>query len=153
MKKSLVMISLLALALILGLSSSSLAADKNYDDNIINGINIESPDEEIMPLRYTIINTIGAALTLDNGIAKCLGDVSTQETVYKIEVSMILQKYSGGKWTTWASWYDYAYNTNEFSIERSAPYGSGSYRVYVTATVTAYDGSDEEQSINSVTKP
>ena len=29
MKKSLVMISLLALALILGLSSSSLAADKN----------------------------------------------------------------------------------------------------------------------------
>ena len=153
MKKSLVMV-LLTLGLLLTISSSALADDENYDELIIEDINIISNDDSIMPLRYTLINSIGSDLVLkSNNMANCAGNVSTLNVVYKIEITMTLQKFSGGDWIDWAEWSDCAYNTNDFTITRDAPYTSGSYRVYIETTVTAYDGRTETQTLTGSPRP
>ena len=151
MKKSFIMV-LMVIGFILSFSVSTLA-DDNYSQIGINDTIIENNEAGIMPLRYSLINTIGANLDLENGIAYCLGDVSTQKVVAKIEITVILQKFSGGKWTEWAKWSASGTNISEFSLDRSAPHSSGSYRVYVESTVTAYDGETETQTCISDVKP
>ena len=153
MKKNLVMIALLTLSFILALSASSLATDDNKGDIIIENINFEINDEGIIPLRYSLINTITADLDIDNGIAECVGIVTTQKVVYMIEITMTLQKYSGGKWTEYAQWYDYDYHTNLFSLKKFIAVDSGSYRVHVVGTVTDYNGDEETQTATSGTRP
>lgn len=153
MKKSLVMV-LLTLGLLLAISSSALADDGNYNEMLINDMSSISNDNTIMPLRYTLIDTIGTDLVLkSNNIANCAGSVSTLDVVYKIEITMTLQKFSGGKWTDWAEWSECAYNTNDFTITKDAPYTSGSYRVYIETTVTAYDGRTETQTLTGSPRP
>ena len=143
MKKSLVMV-LLTLGLLLAISSSALADDGNYNEMLINDMSSISNDNTIMPLRYTLIDTIGTDLVLkSNNIANCAGSVSTLDVVYKIEITMTLQKFSGGKWT----------DTNDFTITKDAPYTSGSYRVYIETTVTAYDGRTETQTLTGSPRP
>ncbi len=153
MKKCLVIV-LLALGFILAISSSALADDGNYDESIIEDISITSSDVGIMPLRYSIINSISASLFLGtDNIASCSSAVRTVDKVYKIEITLTLQKFSGGKWTDWAQWSDYEYNTKVLVMERTAPYTSGSYRVYSEGTVTTYDGEEETQTCISDVKP
>ena len=81
MKKSLVMV-LLTLGLLLAISSSALADDGNYNEMLINDMSSISNDNTIMPLRYTLIDTIGTDLVLkSNNIANCAGSVSTLDVV------------------------------------------------------------------------
>ena len=145
MKKSFIVVLLLALSLVLTLSASALADDVNTNEAIVD-INTESNDESIMPLRYTLIDMITATLELNNGTADCIGTVTTKEEVYKIQITMTLQKYSGGDWIEHITWSRTAYNTDEFFLAKYPSVGSGSYRVHVVGTVTPYEGSSETQT-------
>ncbi len=152
MKKSLVMV-LLVIALVLAISNSALAEDNSYSETAIEDINFSTSVSDIMPLRYSLISTITADLYIEGNEAECFGEVTAQKTVYKIELTMTLQKYSNNKWTTWAEWNDCKYNTNFFYLKKYAPIGSGSYRVQVEATVTDYDGEEETATAISGTRP
>ena len=153
MKKSLVGV-LLTLTLLLTLSGTALADDKNYEEAVIEDIVIEINDDGITPLRYSLILLMDAYLTIDNNIAYCSGEVSTKWAVSKIEIDMYLQKFSGGKWNTvWAKWHGSKSNDEDFLFQRQAPVSAGSYRVYIEVTVTDYDGEEETQTCNSDPKP
>ena len=143
MKKGLGIV-LLVLTLVLFLSTSALANDGSSNESIIENINIETNNEGIIPLRYSLISTISATLTIDNNVAYCTGRVITKDVVASIQITMTLQKYSGGDWITYAQWSETKYNTRDFMLQRNTPVDSGSYRLYVEATVTAYGGEEEE---------
>ena len=144
MKRNLAIALLLALSLVFSLGASALADDGSDNESIIENLSIETNDESIMPLRYSLIKSISASLVIDNNIAYCTGRVTTQEVVASIKITMTLQKYSGGDWITYAQWSQTKYNTRDFMLQRNTPVDSGSYRLYVEATVTAYGGEEEE---------
>lgn len=152
MKKGLVIV-LLTLSLVLALSSAALAGIGNSDESIIENISSDNNAEDIMPLRYGLIHTIVATLDITDNIAQCGSEVKTQEVVASIQITMTLQKYSGGKWTTYAQWSRTRYDTNIFALAEEIAVGSGSYRVYAVGTATPYEGDPETQTAISTVKP
>lgn len=153
MKKRLVMALLLVVSLILTLSVSALAADENNNEVIIESFSFEINSDDIMPLRYSIIHSISASLDINGNTANCTGRVTTPEDVYKIQITMTLQTYSGGDWIEHTTWSRTAYNTNDFILAKPSTIGSGSYRVHVVGTVTPYEGSSETQTATSEPLP
>ena len=153
MRKSLSMLLLLTIMLIISISSSALATNETYDEDVIEEIAINTNDNDIMPLRYGIISTVGAYLYIDNNTAFCTGSVVTQEIVASIQITMTLQKYSGGDWITYAQWSKTAYNTQDFDLQKNTSVDNGSYRLYVSAKATPYEGNQETQSAISDVKP
>lgn len=152
MKKGLGIV-LLVLTLVLFLSTSALANDGSGNESIIDNTNIETNNEGIMPLRYSLISTISASLDINGNTANCTGRVTTPEEVYKIQITMTLQTYSGGDWIEHTTWSRTAYNTNDFILAKPSTIGSGSYRVHVVGTVTPYEGSNETQTATSEPLP
>ena len=152
MKKALVTV-LLTLSLVLALSSAALADIWNSDESIIENISSDTDADDIMPLRYGLIHTIVASLVIENNIADCGAEVKTQEVVDSIQITMTLQKYSGGDWITYAQWSKTRYNTNIFSFTKEIAVDNGSYRVYVVSTATPYDGNPETATATSEVKP
>ena len=152
MKKGLGIV-LLVLTLVLFLSTSALANDGSGNESIIDNTNIETNNEGIMPLRYSLISTISASLDINGNTANCTGRVTTPEEVYKIQITMTLQKYSGGDWIEHTTWSRTVYNTDDFILSKPSTIGSGSYRVHVVGTVTPYEGSNETQTATSEPLP
>ena len=123
MKKSLVVVLLLALSLVFTLSASAFANDMNVNEAIVDNIDIESNDAGIIPFRYSLIKTISASLDIKDNTANCTGRVTTPEEVYKIQITMTLQKYSGGDWIEHTTWSRTVYNTDDFILSKPSTVG------------------------------
>ena len=90
---------------------------------------------------YSLTSSITASLSINGGIATCLGDVSAIHAGSSCSVSARLQKQqTNGTWKTIKTWS--SSGTNHASAGGTHTVSSGSYRVKATATIT-YNGESE----------
>lgn len=103
---------------------------------------------------YLYTNTVDNNLVIISKTATCESTITGLSTVTKIESTQYLQKWNGSKWVdvSGASWSSSKNNTRLSMTNDKSGLSSGTYRVYVEATV--YSGSKSEVvtgSSNSVT--
>lgn len=103
-------------------------------------IPVSAATKDTIQPRYTYINSVYAALSIDQstGITTCTGSVTAKKN-YPVEVVVRLQQDMGSYWYTLESWS--TTGTISASLtENYAVYKGYEYRVYVTGYVYDSDG-------------
>lgn len=135
---------ILSLVLSLSLSFPAFAADRSTFGNNSGQIHLD----------YVNISALNAGLSINSsGKANCTGNATLYNRSNTAELSVQLQKYANGGWTTVKVWSVYARGNSPARIVKAYYVSSGKYRV--SCTVKVYNASGallETQTVHSSTK-
>lgn len=97
------------------------------------------------------ISVMSTAIDIDWwGRASCSGTVTLSNDTYSVNLTVALQRYNGGNWTTVTSWSQNGYGGDGTDMEKYYYVTSGTYRVASTARVYNANGTlIETQTIYS----
>lgn len=112
-----------------------------------------SPDSHVH-VNYVNIASLNAGLSLNSsGKATCTGSVTLYSKSNTAQLSVQLQKYSSGSWSTLYTWSATARGTSPTNIVKSYNVARGQYRVSTTAKVYNASGTLlETQTARSATR-
>ena len=87
--------------------------------------------------RYTNISTFSVSFSISStGLASCYSKVIPSSVTYNTSLTIELQRYSNGSWSTIKTWT--GSGDGVYSLDKTHYVTSGySYRIYVTAQISA----------------
>jgi hypothetical protein len=96
---------------------------------------------------FISILTLSAGLSINGvGLSTSNGSVTLSNNTYHVYLTVILQRYNSGTWSTVTYWTSDGYGYGGTSIEEDYYVAHGTYRVRSTATVYDQYGSFVEQA-------
>lgn len=104
------------------------------------------PQEKTLPLggeygvMYTGLNSITSGLNITSGTATCAG-IAKATSGYSIQMTMTLQKSSGGSWSSVTSWSGSGQGTTGISLSKTKTGLSSGYSYKVNVVAKVYSGS------------
>ena len=123
------------LLVVLMLLSSGTAAAADTDSTYDYGV------------RYVGIQTLTAALDINgSGLALCGGSVTLSNNTYRVYLTVALEQYTGGGWSTVNYWLSSGSGYLGTYIQQYYYVSYGTYRVRSTATVYNSQGGFVEQA-------